>query len=63
MSTHPLRVIIVGGGIGGLCLAQGLHAAGISVAVYERDAAPDARLQGWGVPPPPPPASAAAAVR
>ncbi|WP_442809931.1 NAD(P)-binding protein [Streptomyces sp. NBC_01321] len=61
MSTHPLRVIIVGGGIGGLCLAQGLHAAGISVAVYERDAAPDARLQGWGVPPPP--ASAAAAVR
>src|SRR5262249_47019369 len=32
---------------GGLCLAQGLHAAGISVAVYERDAAPDARLQGY----------------
>ncbi|MFU8852861.1 FAD-dependent oxidoreductase [Micromonospora sp. SL1-18] len=47
MSTNPLRVIIAGGGIGGLCLAQGLHAAGISVAVYERDAAPDARLQGY----------------
>ncbi|MFB7532718.1 FAD-dependent oxidoreductase [Streptomyces sp. NPDC056178] len=47
MSTHPLRVIIVGGGIGGLCLAQGLHAVGISVAVYERDAEPDARLQGY----------------
>ncbi|TCO60520.1 FAD-dependent oxidoreductase [Actinocrispum wychmicini] len=45
MST--LRVIIVGGGIGGLCLAQGLHAAGIDVAVYERDATPDARLQGY----------------
>ncbi|MEU8263123.1 NAD(P)/FAD-dependent oxidoreductase [Micromonospora sp. NPDC048999] len=47
MSTSPLRVIIAGGGIGGLCLAQGLHAAGISVVVYERDAAPDARLQGY----------------
>ncbi|MEJ3747843.1 FAD-dependent monooxygenase [Actinomycetes bacterium KLBMP 9797] len=47
MPTSSLRVIIVGGGIGGLCLAQGLHAAGISVAVYERDTAPDARLQGY----------------
>lgn len=42
-----LHVIIAGAGIGGLCLAQGLHAAGISVAVYERDAAPDTRLQGY----------------
>ncbi len=47
MPTNSLRVIIVGGGIGGLCLAQGLHAAGISVAVYERDVAPDARSQGY----------------
>ncbi|WP_133916602.1 FAD-dependent oxidoreductase [Streptomyces sp. NBC_00582] len=47
MSTRPLRVIIIGGGIGGLCLAQGLHAAGIDVAVLERDAALDARLQGY----------------
>ncbi|MEV4889686.1 NAD(P)/FAD-dependent oxidoreductase [Nonomuraea sp. NPDC055795] len=47
MSAHPLRVVVVGAGIGGLCLAQGLHAAGIDVAVYERDAAPDARLQGY----------------
>jgi 2-polyprenyl-6-methoxyphenol hydroxylase-like FAD-dependent oxidoreductase len=31
-----LRVIIIGGGIGGLCLAQGLRKAGISVAVYEK---------------------------
>ncbi|NRQ31904.1 FAD-dependent monooxygenase [Nonomuraea sp. NN258] len=47
MSTRSLRVIVAGGGIGGLCLAQGLHAAGIGVEVYERDAAPDARSQGY----------------
>jgi len=31
-----LHVIIIGGGVGGLCLAQGLQKAGISVAVYEK---------------------------
>lgn len=41
------RVIVIGGGIGGLCLGQGLHRAGIDVAVYERDTTPDARLQGY----------------
>jgi salicylate hydroxylase len=34
--TGALHVIIVGGGIGGLCLAQGLREAGVSVAVYEK---------------------------
>src|SRR5690242_3064929 len=43
----PLHVLIIGGGIGGLCLAQGLNKAGVSVAVYERDRALDARLQGY----------------
>src|SRR5262249_46048710 len=33
----PLHVVIIGGGIGGLTLAQGLKKSGVSVAVYERD--------------------------
>jgi 2-polyprenyl-6-methoxyphenol hydroxylase-like FAD-dependent oxidoreductase len=37
MFFTPLHVVIIGGGIGGLCLAQGLKAAGVSVAVYERN--------------------------
>jgi len=37
MSNEPFHVAIIGGGIGGLCLAQGLSKAGVSVTVYERD--------------------------
>lgn len=40
MSSSPFHVLVVGGGIGGLCLAQGLKRAGVSVAVYERDRTP-----------------------
>lgn len=39
----PLPVLVIGGGIGGLCLAHGLKQAGVSVAVYERDRTPE----GW----------------
>lgn len=42
-----LRVIVAGGGIGGLCVAQGLRKLGIEVNVYERDAAATARGQGY----------------
>jgi len=35
-SAKQLHVIIIGGGIGGLCLAHGLNNAGIRVTVYER---------------------------
>ncbi|GAA1696819.1 NAD(P)/FAD-dependent oxidoreductase [Kribbella yunnanensis] len=40
-----MRVMVVGAGLGGLTLAQGLRRAGIDVAVYERDGA-DGRPQG-----------------
>ncbi|MEU4195393.1 FAD-dependent monooxygenase [Kribbella sp. NPDC026611] len=42
-----MRVGIIGGGVGGLCLAQGLTKAGIDVTVYERDHTPESRLQGF----------------
>jgi 2-polyprenyl-6-methoxyphenol hydroxylase-like FAD-dependent oxidoreductase len=45
--VNRLRVAIVGGGLGDLGLAQGLHRAGIDVAVCERDAALADRRQGY----------------
>jgi 2-polyprenyl-6-methoxyphenol hydroxylase-like FAD-dependent oxidoreductase len=49
LASAALHVIVIGGGIGGLCLAQGLKRAGISVAVYERDRTLTDRLQGYRV--------------
>src|SRR5262252_5873920 len=46
---EPFQVLIIGGGIGGLTLAQGLQRAGISAAVYERDCTLTDRLQGYRV--------------
>jgi 2-polyprenyl-6-methoxyphenol hydroxylase-like FAD-dependent oxidoreductase len=45
----PLHVLIIGGGIGGLTLAQGLKKSGVSVAVYERDRTMTDRVQGYRV--------------
>jgi 2-polyprenyl-6-methoxyphenol hydroxylase-like FAD-dependent oxidoreductase len=45
----PLHVLIIGGGIGGLALAQGLKKSGVSVAVYERDRTTTDRVQGYRV--------------
>jgi 2-polyprenyl-6-methoxyphenol hydroxylase-like FAD-dependent oxidoreductase len=44
-----MEVVVIGGGLGGLCLAQGLRRAGIGVALYERDGSPVARDQGYRV--------------
>jgi 2-polyprenyl-6-methoxyphenol hydroxylase-like FAD-dependent oxidoreductase len=44
-----MRVLIIGAGLGGLCLAQGLKAAGINVLVYERNPATADGLAGYGI--------------
>jgi salicylate hydroxylase len=43
------HVVIIGGGIGGLCLAQGLTRAGVDCTVYERDRRITDRLLGYRV--------------
>src|SRR5271170_117998 len=47
--TNDMQVLIIGGGIGGLCLAQGLKKAGVNVSVYERDRTSFSRLQGYRI--------------
>jgi 2-polyprenyl-6-methoxyphenol hydroxylase-like FAD-dependent oxidoreductase len=47
--ASQFRVVIIGGGTGGLCLAQALRKAGVSVAVYERSGVRTDRLQGYRV--------------
>jgi 2-polyprenyl-6-methoxyphenol hydroxylase-like FAD-dependent oxidoreductase len=48
MTFTQLHVVVIGGGIGGLCLAQGLKAAGVNVAVYERNSS-DIWLEGYRI--------------
>jgi 2-polyprenyl-6-methoxyphenol hydroxylase-like FAD-dependent oxidoreductase len=48
-TTNPLRVLVIGAGTGGLCLAHGLKRAGIEVAVFERDRTRTDGLQGYRV--------------
>ena len=44
-----MKVAIMGAGIGGLALAQGLLEAGVDVAVFERDPSPQYRKQGYRI--------------
>ncbi|HEX3779145.1 MAG TPA: NAD(P)/FAD-dependent oxidoreductase [Pseudonocardiaceae bacterium] len=43
------HVLVIGAGLGGLCLVQGLRKAGVSVACYERDADAIFRDQGYRI--------------
>ncbi|HVX29839.1 MAG TPA: NAD(P)-binding protein, partial [Nitrolancea sp.] len=49
MPDRSFTVSIIGAGVGGLTLAQGLHRSGIHVAVYERDADVASRGQGYRI--------------
>ncbi|MEU1545743.1 NAD(P)/FAD-dependent oxidoreductase [Nocardia sp. NPDC005745] len=43
------RVLIAGGGVGGLALAQALRHRGVDVVVYEQDPTPATRSQGYRI--------------
>jgi 2-polyprenyl-6-methoxyphenol hydroxylase-like FAD-dependent oxidoreductase len=47
MKTKNLKVLIIGGGIGGLCLAQGLKKAGINFVIFERNKDNNSWLEGY----------------
>jgi 2-polyprenyl-6-methoxyphenol hydroxylase-like FAD-dependent oxidoreductase len=49
MPTESNPVLIIGGGIVGLVLAQALHLRGVPFAVFERNPSPSSRDGGWGI--------------
>jgi len=49
MTITPIKVLIIGAGTGGLCLAHGLKNAGIDVEVYERDRTRTGGLHGYRI--------------
>ncbi|MCL1636382.1 NAD(P)/FAD-dependent oxidoreductase [Elizabethkingia sp. HX WHF] len=49
MTQKNKQIAIIGAGLGGLCLAQGLKKAGISCIIFERDPAVNTRSQGYRI--------------
>lgn len=47
-SSYP-HVLIIGAGLGGPALGQMLRKQGISFEIFERDAGPETRFQGWSL--------------
>ena len=45
--SSKLKIVVIGAGVGGLALAQGLKKAGLQVAVFERDVEPESRQAGY----------------
>jgi 2-polyprenyl-6-methoxyphenol hydroxylase-like FAD-dependent oxidoreductase len=44
-----MRVLVIGAGLGGLCLAQGLRRMGIECVVFEQQCAREDNLSGYGL--------------
>lgn len=47
--AYKPKVLIVGGGLGGLTLAQVLRKHGVPFEIFERDEHEVARAQGWSL--------------
>ncbi|MEV0597421.1 FAD-dependent oxidoreductase [Nonomuraea cavernae] len=49
IAASGIEVMVIGGGIGGLCLAQALSGAGVRVQVYERNEDPRDWVRGYRI--------------